>query len=71
METTMKMLVELTYSPEMMHGVDQEAIDWFNNDILSRTLLLYSPEIGDNIGMISVLDIVKAPILALPLESVI
>lgn len=59
---TLKMTVELTYDPELMHGNDPVAIEWFENDILRQKgndglLLLHSNEIGDEIGEIKVLDI--------------
>ena len=59
---TLRMTIELTYDDDMMHGVEQESIDWFENDILlnkagGEDLLLHSNEIGDTIGTIKVLDI--------------
>ena len=58
----LRMTVELTYDDDMMHGVEQESIDWFENGILlnkigGEDLLLHSNEIGDTIGTIKVLDI--------------
>ncbi len=58
---TIKMVIELEYDNEMMHGEDQEAIDWFQNDILlgkGGLLMLHSNEIGDHVG-----DVVGVEIL--------
>lgn len=59
---TIKLVVELTYDDNVMHGTEQESIDWFENDILlqkaeGEELLLHSNEIGDTIGTVKVLDI--------------
>ena len=59
---TITLTVELTYDPDLIHGDDKEAIEWFENDILRQKagpelLLLHSNEIGDTIGEIKVLDI--------------
>jgi len=50
-----RMVVEIEYDDEVMHGTDEEAIDWFNNDILlgkKGLLLLHSNEIGDQVGKV-------------------
>lgn len=58
-----KMLVELEYDAEIIHGDDQDAIGWFFCDILPNDLLiLHSNEIGDNIGTIEVLQILEPEI---------
>ena len=56
-----RMLVELTYNDDVMHGDEQAAIDWFFDDVLhgnsEEKLILHSNEFGDEIGIIEVLDI--------------
>lgn len=55
-----KMIIELEYDDEIMHDTDQEAIDWFNKDILlgkKGLLLLHSNEIGDHVGKVEGLKI--------------
>jgi len=55
-----KMIIELEYDDEIMHGTDQEEIDWFNKDILlgkKGLLLLHSNEIGDHVGKVEGLKI--------------
>jgi len=61
---TLRITVELTYDDNLMHGNEQESIDWFENDILMQKaegeeLRLHSTEIGDFIGTIKVLRIGK------------
>lgn len=55
-----KMIIELEYDDEIMHGTEQDAIDWFNNGILlgkEGLLLLHSNEIGDHIGSVEGIEI--------------
>lgn len=55
-----RMIIELDYDAELMHGDDQDAIDWFNNEILigkKGLLMLQSNEIGDNVGKVEVVEI--------------
>lgn len=58
-----KLQIELKYEAKFMHGNDKEAIDWFYKDILmsrrKKDLILHSNEIGDEIGEVKVLRIVK------------
>lgn len=58
---TLQMMIELQYDADIMHGDDQEARDWFINDILQGDggLSLYSSEIGDTIGAVRVIQIVS------------
>ena len=54
--------VELTYNNEIMHDDDDEAIQWFLNDVLlnpkeHEQLILHSNCIGDEVGEIKVLSI--------------
>jgi len=48
-----------TYDEELMYGVgDEEARDWFFNDILQgEELLVHSNEIGDTIGTMRVKEV--------------
>jgi hypothetical protein len=58
-----KLEVELSYDATLMHGNDKESIKWFYKDILmsrrKNDLFLHSNEIGDEIGTIKVLKIIK------------
>jgi hypothetical protein len=54
----LKLLIELEYNDDAMHGTEQESIDWFNNDILKGDeLVLHCNNIGDTIGVIKTLSI--------------
>lgn len=54
----LKMVVELNYDAELMHGKDPEAIQWFRNDILlNGECYLFSNEIGDTIGEVDILEV--------------
>ncbi len=57
----LKLEIDLIYDEDLMHGTDDEAIEWFRNDILlgDGGLILHSNEIGDTIGKVSVNDIVS------------
>lgn len=58
--TKIKMEIELKYDDTIMHGNDEEAIKWFFEDILYRDrLILHSNEIGDEVGEVKVLKILK------------
>lgn len=59
---TLRLHVELTYDPDLAHGDDLEAIEWFFSEILMRNgidndLILHCNEIGDEIGTIKVISI--------------
>ena len=54
---TIKLLVELTYNNDIMHGDDPDSIVWFNDEILGNDLILWSNELGDEVGFIKVLEI--------------
>ncbi len=52
---TVKLFGKLTYDDEIMHGDDQESIEWFTKNILfGEDLILHSNEIGDSIGTIKI-----------------
>lgn len=59
----LKMVIEFEYNPSLTHADDKEAIDWFYNDILMgksvEGLELFSEEIGDFIGSVTVKEIEK------------
>ena len=60
----LKLLVELSYDDEVMHGTDKDSIDWFESGILMQEfseemLILHSNEIGDEVGEIKVLEIIS------------
>lgn len=55
-----RMLIELDYDADMMHGDDTRSIAWFRNEIISGErgqLLLHSNEIGDEVGSVRVLAV--------------
>jgi hypothetical protein len=54
---TIKLLVELTYNGDTMHGDDADGIVWFNDEILGNDLIAWSNELGDEVGIINVLEI--------------
>jgi len=55
-----KLLVELKYDDTAMHGDDDQAKEWFFKDILKQDrLILHSNEIGDEIGEVTVLEILE------------
>ena len=55
----LKMLIELDYDAEIVHGDDPEAIEWFYETILGdkEGLFLHSNEIGDTVGLVKVLEL--------------
>lgn len=58
------MTIELEYDADIMHGDDQESVDWFYSEILSEEkgmLILHSNEIGDVIGTVRVLSAALLP----------
>ena len=54
---TIKLLVELTYNSDTMHGDDPDGIVWFNDEILGNEIIAWSNELGDEVGFIKVLEI--------------
>jgi hypothetical protein len=55
------MTIEFEYDVKTMHGDDEQAKDWFFNEILSGVkgdLSLHSNDIGDFIGTVKVLAII-------------
>jgi len=60
---TITLEIELTYDDDMMHGGDHgddDAKTWFFRDVLSNELELYEKaELGDEIGKVKVVRIIK------------
>ena len=59
---TLTLEIELEYDDEMMHGNEEEAIDWFHNEILigdKGLLQLHSNEIGDHVGKVKCVKILN------------
>ena len=61
---TIRLEVELTYNNDIMHEEDSDSIEWFYKDVLGKVcedgspnLVLYSDELGDEVGIINVLKI--------------
>ena len=57
-----KLIVEIEYNAKFMHGDCQEEKNWFYEEILlgeKGLLLLHSNELGENIGTVKGLKIVK------------
>lgn len=58
---TLKLVIELTYDDEIMHGANPEGIGWFYLNVLGDTtndsLMLHSNEVGDTIGVVKVLEV--------------
>ena len=52
-------IVELEYDTELMHGNDPDAVEWFRSTLLNDDLVLHSNEIGDEIGTVRVIRILK------------
>jgi hypothetical protein len=59
---TLKMTVELTYDDELMHSNDEEAENWFFNDILggNNLILMDRGDLGDDLGDIKILGFLQA-----------
>ena len=56
---TIRLLIDLTYDDEIMHSDEDAAIAWFHDNVLKGELLLHSNEIGDEVGEVRVLEVVK------------
>jgi hypothetical protein len=56
--TKLRMLVELEYDADLMHGNNPESVKWFRDRVLlGEKLILHSNEIGDTIGELRVIDL--------------
>ncbi len=58
---TIKLLLELTYEDDIVHGNCPEALGYFYKEVLGDRigLMLHSNELGDTIGTVKVLEILK------------
>ena len=63
----LKLIVELDYDAESVHGDDEEAKRWFFDGVLSadpaddeECLILHSNSVGDELGRVRVLSVVIA-----------
>jgi len=56
-----RMVIELEYDDEIMHGDSEEDKEWFFDEILMNNLdgplVLFSNELGDEVGIVKVLSI--------------
>ena len=58
---TMRLEIELTYDDMLMHGDDEEGIEWFLNDLLMglEGLELLSREMDSYIGDVKVIRVIE------------
>jgi hypothetical protein len=61
---TLRLIVDLTYDEQIMHGEDKESINWFfenvmRNNTVNEQLILHSNYIGDEVGEIKVIEIME------------
>jgi hypothetical protein len=55
---TLKLLIELEYDDDLMHGADKAATEWFNNEVLKGNLFLDERgELDDTIGTVKILEV--------------
>ena len=58
------LLVELNYDDDIIHGCDEDGVEWFYNSVLfgkakdSESLILHSNEMGDEVGEIKIVGII-------------
>jgi hypothetical protein len=56
-DKTIRLLIDLTYDSELMHGDDEESIEWFNSILLGDHLQLGEfGDLGDMIGSVKVIE---------------
>lgn len=51
-----QLLIELDYDEGMMHSDDPDAKYWFVKEVLCGDLILFSNEIGDDVGSVKILS---------------
>jgi len=57
LEKTIRLTIDLTYDPEIMHGDDPESIEWFQGILSGDNLQLGEFfDVGDMIGTVKVVD---------------
>ena len=52
---TERLLIELEYDDDIMHGDEPDATKWFWLDVMNGELYLHSNELGDEVGRVKVL----------------
>ena len=59
---TIRLTVDLTYDDDVMHGDDQESIEWFHSILLGDNLQLGEfGDLGDMIGSVRVVEMKETP----------
>ena len=58
---TIRITADFEYDPDLMHGDDAEAEEWFLNHILTDDLSAFSFLIGAEVGMVKNMKIVEPP----------
>ena len=59
---TERLVIELEYDDEIMHGDELEAIEWFWRDVMGGgELYLHSNFIGDEVGRVKVISRLREP----------
>ena len=58
---TERLLIELEYDDEIMHGDEPDAVEWFWLDVMGGKLILHSNELGDEIGQVKVISRLREP----------
>lgn len=59
---TERLVIELEYDDEIMHGDELEAIEWFWLDVMGGgELYLHSNFIGDEVGRVKVISRLREP----------
>ena len=68
---TLRIVADLTYDDDIMHGSDPEAIEWFiENVLLGSGLVLHdNGDIGDHIGEMKVVSIDGPATFVRPVKS--
>ena len=51
-----RLVIELEYDDEIMHGDEPDATKWFWLDVMGGDLVLHSNEIGDEVGRVKVIS---------------
>ncbi len=56
---TIKLLLELTYDADLVHGTCPEALGYFYTEVSADKvgLMLHSNKLGDTIGTVNILEI--------------
>ena len=57
-----RLVIELEYDDEIMHGDEPDAIEWFWLNVMGDgKLYLHSNEIGDEVGRVKVISRLREP----------